>query len=125
MMVLTVVIAMILVLVFVAIYGGVIWLQINLSKREHWFPGLILPGAMILGAIVVMLGVVAYSIYTKSDNGANGFVIEYTTATSIQIILHMMTVFMVVSIPNVPLLLIYTIQRSKRKRMSEVDKMSI
>jgi hypothetical protein len=101
------------ILVFV---GGIIFLQIILSKKENKWLGLILPGLTLLVSIVAVLNVPIYSLESMSLNGE---VVQETVQHNKigDTIVHMVTIFLTYNIPTVIMLAIYTKFRKKRQNL--------
>ena len=97
------------VLLMLAVFAGVILLQIYLSKRESKWLGFILPVITFLIAVMTVLGMAVYI-------GAGG---------SGSLVLQVIVTFCLCNIPTVILLGIYAACREKLKKYKEVDKMSI
>lgn len=83
-------------------------LQIFLSKRKSWWPGLILPGISFAYALLMLLGVAVY-----------------TGMTTVQVLILVGSVFLLGNIPTVILLGIYFACRETRRRRDQLQKMSI
>lgn len=92
----------------ILLFVGVIFLQIFLSKRMSWWPGLILPAISFLYALLMLLGVALYAGMTTLD-----------------IIVQTGSVFLLGNIPTAVLLGVYFACRETRRRRDQVQKMSI
>lgn len=96
-------------LIFLILFlGGIVLLQIFLSKRESKLPGLVLPIMAFLFGLLFPLNMVA-----PSDGVTVGFVFQ------------MLLVWLLGNIPTIVLLAIYFGCRSKQRRNSQIDKMNI
>lgn len=96
-------------LIFVILLmGGVILLQIFLSKRESKLPGLVLPVMAFLFSLIYPVNMAA-----PSEGVSVGFVFQ------------MLLVWLLGNIPTIILLAIYFGCRGKQKRNKQIDKMNI
>lgn len=95
-------------IVILAVCVGGILLQIFLSKRESWWPGLILPLLTFLYSLLAVFSVVI-------TDTMGGWEIFTTTATA----------FITANIPTIVLLAIYFACREKKKRRRELEKMKL
>lgn len=89
----------------VFIVGGIL-LQIFLSKRESKWPGLVLPIITFILSLVYILNIAP-------------------TESVRQIIVLIISTFLITNIPTVILLAIYFICQKKVKSIREIDKMNI
>jgi len=120
-------------IILLAIPVGGIFLQIYLSKMEDVWPGLILPAITFALSLMVVFSMAAYvefgtlshSEYVNGEwvttivsEGGGREVIPGAVGGAIY-------TFLLMNIPTAILLIIYKSQRSKRKRLREVDKMSV
>lgn len=100
-------IRVLLVLVFyLAMMGGAIWLQIFLSKKANRWLGLILP--------IITFGLSLIFVMNIIDTG-NAWQNTITVASTL----------LLTNIPTAILLVIYFACREKLKKKSQIDKMSI
>jgi predicted RND superfamily exporter protein len=88
--------------------GGIIILQVFLSKRVNKWLGLILPIICVVFSILTVLGLAVYSYQSTSDS-----------------IFQFIMVFLLINIPTIILIAIYLACREKFKKNKELDKMSI
>lgn len=93
-------------LVFLAVLVGGIFLQIYLSKRESKWPGLVLPGLTGLMSLIGPLSVV-------------------DTGSAVSNVLAVLVTLLLGNIPTLILLAIYWAAREKLRKKSELDKMQI
>jgi len=116
---------------FIILAGGIIVLQIFLSRKEKRWPGLILPGLSLLCSLLIVLSLVVFSTQTQTSGGyitADGTYIQTeetvhneVTAADLAVVVPP---FLLSNIPTVVLLAIYAACREKRKRKLAVDRMS-
>lgn len=96
-------------LIFLILFlGGIVLLQIFLSKRESKLPGLVLPIMAFLFSLLYPLNMVA-----PSEGVTVGFVFQ------------MLLVWLLANIPTIILLAIYLGCREKQRRNKQIDKMNI
>jgi hypothetical protein len=96
-------------LLFLIIFlGGIIIMQVFLSKRENKWLGLILPIISIMFSILTVLGLAFYGNQSTAE-----------------IIFQLIMVFLLSNIPTIILLAIYFACREKFKKNRELDKMNI
>jgi predicted RND superfamily exporter protein len=96
-------------LLFLIIFlGGIIILNVFLSKRENKWLGLILPIISIMFSIITVLGLAFYGNQSTAE-----------------IIFQLIMVFLLSNIPTIILLAIYFACREKFKKNRELDKMNI
>lgn len=96
------------VFIFIAFLGGIILLQIFLSRAESKWPGLIFPGISFLFSIFGVLGMAVYRVQT-----------------TLEVIIQTFFAFMYFNIPTAILLAIYFASRGRAKKNKEMDKMNI
>lgn len=94
-----------LLVLLVVVVGGIL-LQIFLSKRESKWPGLVLPAISFLWSLLYL--------FSLMDTGS-----------VVQNILTALLTVLLSNIPTLVLLAIYWAVREKRRKRSELDKMSI
>ena len=102
----TIALALWLAIILAVVVGGVL-LQIFLSKREHWLPGLILPAVTFLHSLLGLLGMAAYGVRAG------------------QFALQAFGVMLLLNIPTLILLAVYFSCRARKRRQEEIDKMNI
>jgi len=135
---------------FLAIFAGVIILQIFLSKKESKWAGLVLPFISLGISLMAVLGVLLFSVSTVTEmpavienmeiiNGENRFSPPNDTETTdyeyrmttrtinspLQIIVSAVYMFIMFNIPTGVLLAIYAACRGKRKKQRDLEKMSV
>ena len=121
----------ILLIIVVGIIGGIVALQIFLSKQESKWPGLILPiitfTFSFMAVFLIILSMAAY-MTTPTLGVVNGVVLEQNveriTDTSSIIFAGIFT-FLFINIPTAILLAIYIACRSKRKKQQDLEKMNL
>ncbi|CDC72420.1 MULTISPECIES: hypothetical protein [environmental samples] len=94
-----------LLVLLVVVVGGIL-LQIFLSKRESKWPGLVLPAISFLWSLLYLFNLM-------------------DTGSVVQNILTALLTVLLSNIPTLVLLAIYWAVREKRRKRSELDKMSI
>ena len=94
-----------LLVLLVVVVGGIL-LQIFLSKRESKWPGLVLPAISFLWSLLYLFNLM-------------------DTGSVVQNILTALLTVLLSYIPTLVLLAIYWAVREKRRKRSELDKMSI
>ncbi|MFR9279151.1 MAG: hypothetical protein ACLVME_05740 [Ezakiella coagulans] len=94
-------------LFFLIIFVGAIALQVFLSKRESKFLGLILPIISVLNSLIIVLNIAGDAI------------------TKTQILIALVSAFLIGNIPTIILMAIYFGVREKMKIESELDKTRI
>ena len=94
-----------LLVLLVVVVGGIL-LQIFLSKRESKWPGLVLPAISFLWSLLYLFNLM-------------------DTGSVVQNILTALLTVLLSNIPSLVLLAIYWAVREKRRKRSELDKMSI
>lgn len=95
-------------LIYLALLAGVIWLQVFLSKSQSKWPGLILPIISFLFGLLYPLNMAA-----PSGGATASFVVE------------MIVIWLLGNIPTFVFLAIYFGSREKQKRNRQLDKMNI
>lgn len=129
--------ALLSIVILLAIVGGIIFLQIYLSKQPNpWF-GLIFPFVSFLISIFILLGIAAFSTMTTTEYQssteieANSFTpsddnthVKNVTSTPTDYRFIVFT-FMITNIPTLILILIYVIQRRHIKAQNQLERMSI
>ena len=119
----------------IALFVGIVWLQVFLSKKENKWLGLILPAICLIISIMPVLGIVTFQTFTTTGQviTENGEVIKSIVETSPKqpiseissVIFAAIYIFILYNIPTAILLLIYFGSRQKLKRNKEIDKMNI
>lgn len=94
-------------LLFLIIFVGAIALQVFLSKRESIFLGLILPILSVLNSLIIVLNIAGDAM------------------TKTQILIALVSAFLIGNIPTIILMAIYFGVREKMKIESELDKTRI
>ena len=94
-------------LFFLIIFVGAIAIQVFLSKRESKFLGLILPIISVLNSLIIVLNIAGDAM------------------TKTQILIALVSAFLIGNIPTIILMAIYFGIREKLKIESELDKTRI
>lgn len=94
-------------LFFLIIFVGAIALQVFLSKRESKFLGLILPIISVLNSLIIVLNIAGDAM------------------TKTQILIALVSAFLIANIPTIILMAIYFGIREKMKIKAELDKTRI
>lgn len=94
-------------LLFLIIFVGAIVLQVFLSKRESKFLGLILPILSVLNSLIIVLNIAGDAM------------------TKTQILIALVSAFLIGNIPTIILMAIYFGIREKMKIKAELDKTRI
>ncbi len=94
-------------LFFLIIFVGAIALQVFLSKRESKFLGLILPIISVLNSLIIVLNIAGDAM------------------TKTQILIALVSAFLIGNIPTIILMAIYFGIREKMKIKAELDKTRI
>lgn len=94
-------------LFFLIIFVGAIALQVFLSKKESKFLGLILPIISVLNSLIIVLNIAGDAM------------------TKTQILIALVSAFLIGNIPTIILMAIYFGIREKLKIESELDKTRI
>ncbi|MCL2677675.1 MAG: hypothetical protein FWE85_01320 [Clostridiales bacterium] len=100
--------------------AGAIFLQINLSKKENKWPGLILPGMYFL-SILLIVAYMAYMAYIYKDN-VFALVYPFTPFSSPAVVFW---TFLICNIPTLILMAIYLFCRRKLRKRKALEKMNI
>ena len=115
-------------LVLLAVFAGIIVLQVFLSRQENKWAGLILPGISLFVSLIGVLGIVMFSAHTETQATiVDGEIIEQTVnvfSPTAAIIGSAAYAFLLLNIPTVVLIAIYMACRGKQKRQSDLEKMS-
>ena len=121
-------------LMLIGIAAGAIFLQIFLSKKESRWPGLILPLLTFVTSLLVVFGLMAFSVSTSAQTqfiGENGETIIQETQEAVQPIgdigpqiFTAAAAFLLYNIPTAVLLSIYGACRGKRNKNQALEKMS-
>ena len=120
-------------LVFLLFAGGIVWLQIFLSKKNNKWFGLILPFICLMFSLLIVLNISTYSsIQTTVTETVDGVVISEETKQiesekpgMLAILGTILPVFIISNIPTIILLAIYFASREKLNIKSQLDKMNI
>jgi len=99
-------------IILILILIGIAALQIFLSKKENKWLGLILPAINVLFSVIAFLGMVSGMAFYGGESLG-------------QIIIMILSVFIMFNIPTFILLAIYAACREKLKKNREIDKMNI
>lgn len=120
-------------LIFLLFAGGIVWLQIFLSKKNNKWFGLILPFICLMFSLLIVLNISTYnSIQTTVTETVDGVVISEETKQiesekpgMLAIIGTILPVFLISNIPTFILLAIYYASREKLRIRNQLDKMNI
>ena len=93
---------------FLFVVALVVWLQIFLSKMKNKWLGLILPILSFIYSLIMVSGIVVFETMGKG-----------------QILMSVISTFLVSNIPTIVLLTLYFGIRERMKIRSEIDKMNI
>lgn len=120
---------------YILLLAGIVWLQIFLSKSQSKWPGLILPFISFLFSVLMICSVAVFNgagTLTTQEIDAQGNVIsqqvtqiEGEKLTSLQIVGQIMPILLISNIPTVILIGIYASCRGKNKEKQQLGKMSI
>lgn len=122
------------IVIFIALIGGFIWLQIYLSKKDNKWLGLILPILSFCLSLIVALGATGYRLNTETKIQTideNGEVISESILDETQDedmesnIVGIIYIFVVCNIPTIVLLVIYFAFREKKRQQLALEKMSV
>lgn len=96
--------------IWLAILIGIVALQVFLSRRRAWWPGLILPGCALLGALFLLPNVILVALSTtEQPSSALGAALGLTLCL----------------LPTLVLTVIYLVCRRRDKEKRQIDKMNI
>ena len=117
-------------LIALAVFAGLIVLQIFLSKKENKWFGLILPGLCFTVALFSLVGMLLFSAASSTTHVmVNGEIIvveqAVTQGQAAAIIANAVFTFLLMNIPTVTLMIIYAACRSKQRSKRALDKMSV
>ncbi len=125
---------LIFLLLIIAVFGGLIVLQIKLSKKEAVMPGLILPIASVIFALFIALSFTLYSGISTAGGtvetvSGSEIIIEEIQAEASDVSsdagFSFIPVFLFNLLPCLFYLLIYFACHPFKKKNAELDKMSI
>lgn len=112
--------------VILSIVGGVVWLQISLSKKHNKWLGLILPFICFVCASFIIFSMLPFgSTVTNLTEIVDGNVVSKVTVNQEVSVLNIFFVYLILNIPTLILLLIYIANRKKIKVKNQLDKMNI
>jgi len=94
-------------IILLALFAGIVVLQIYLSKKDNKWVGLILPFISFGISLLALLAVLLFSAHTGSIIGSAIYI------------------FLLYNIPTGVLLAIYAGCRGKKKRQRDLEKMSV
>ncbi|MCL2002512.1 MAG: hypothetical protein FWG72_00715 [Oscillospiraceae bacterium] len=116
-------------IVLLALFAGVIWLQTVLSKKESKWPGLILPGISLGFSLLLVLGLLLFRFSTGTSLWADGELVgqmEQTAAgETASFIATAAVTFLLCNIPTGILLAVYAAFRGGRKKKRALEKMRV
>ena len=121
---------LITILVLVLLLGGVVCLQIFLSKRKNKWVGLILPIICFLLSLLPVISIPAYHVTSYQVMDERGNVIEEKKSAPVYedmqlMVLQIMIIFVLSNIPTGILVGIYISYRENMKKNLELEKMNI
>ena len=113
--------------------GGLIWLEIRMSKSQNKWYGLILPFVCFLFSLINVFSLASYSIKTETietldENGNVISTVTETKETSIplrEVATTAIPVFIFSNIPTLVLGGVYMSCREQIKKDSEIEKINI
>ncbi len=104
---------------------ALIFLQIFLSRKSNKWLGLILPVISLGISLIETYNIAMPSRIIQEQVNSNGDIISRSTVTSEVNIVGIIIYFLILNIPTLIYLLIYFASRSKIKKKSQLDKMTI
>lgn len=121
----TIAIAIVPCALVIIIIVALIFLQIFLSRKSNKWLGLILP-VMSLGiSLIETYNITMPSRIIQEQVNSNGDILSKSTVTSEVNFVGIVIYFLILNIPTLIYLLIYFASRSKIKKKSQLDKMTI
>jgi len=124
--------ALLFILLMLVVCGGIIVLQVFLSKQESKWLGLILPGISVFISLLVFLAIVLFSAVTaETATYENGVLVEQEqfqpiqTAEPAAIIFTAINLFLIYNVPTIVLLAVYAACRSRKNKQRALDKMNV
>lgn len=123
-------------IIFIAIIGRIIWLQICLSKKESKWLGLILPILSFCFSLIITLSIYAYQfntvtsarIYNERGELVSESISDESQSQTENIsssIIGSVYAFFIYNLPTVVLLVIYFFHKEKKNRQLALEKMSV
>ena len=113
--------------ILIAIFAGLIILQIFLSKKESKWPGLILPILSLCLSIIAVLGmaVPGHEISTADENGIiiEDVSVKETLNVPPQLLAQAGSAFLTCNIPTIIFVVIYLGFRKKWRQRKALEKM--
>ena len=113
----------------IAIPIGIIFFQIYLSRKENRWLGLILPFISFGISLFALFGILLLSVSQETTTAmVDGEIVEQVVVQmneSSSIIFTAIYIFVLYNIPTGILLAIYGACRGKRKKLRDLDKMSV
>lgn len=119
---------------FLLIIGGVVWLQIFLSKKNNKWLGLLLPSISFIYSLMIVLSMsVFFSVQTVSETvevdgviiSEETYEIESEEAGVLTTIGTILPAFLITNVPTFILVAIYYASRERLKIRNQLDKMNI
>lgn len=98
------------ILMMVLLLAAVIALQVFLSRRRAWWPGLVMPMCTLLGVLLVLPNVL-FNALSQAENEGQMLLSVLGSARCL--------------LPTAVLLVIYFLCRRSQKRKKQLDKMNI
>lgn len=95
---------------FGAILVGIVALQVFLSRRKAWWPGLVLPACTLPGVLLVLPNVLLNAL-SQADNAGQVLLAVLGSALCL--------------LPTAVLLVVYFLYRRSQKHKKQLDKMNI
>jgi len=125
--------AFFIILLFIFLLGGIVYLQIFLSKKENKFLGLIFPAIIFVFSVIFSFGVTPLTttqkVSVQTTTEENIITFENSTATSSKIknssiyYYNMILLFLLYNTYTILLLVIYFSYRKKKTLASNLIKM--
>nr|WP_302666323.1 hypothetical protein [uncultured Agathobaculum sp.] len=98
------------ILILLLLVAAVIALQVFLSRRKAWWPGLVIPACTLLGVLLVLPNVLLNAM-SQAENAGQVLLAVLSSALCL--------------LPTLVLLAVYFVCRRGQKRKKQLDKMNI
>lgn len=98
------------ILILLLLVAAVIALQVSLSRRKAWWPGLVIPACTLLGVLLVLPNVLLNAM-SQAENAGQVLLAVLSSALCL--------------LPTLVLLAVYFVCRRGQKRKKQLDKMNI
>lgn len=95
---------------WLAILVGVVALQVFLSRRKAWWPGLVMPVCTLPGVLLVLPNVL-FNALSEAENAGQALLVVLGSALCL--------------LPTLVLLVVYFLCRRREKSKQQIDKMNI